>query len=175
MDICCSMASVFTPLTRKRSAGICQNNFQVLFFFFSLNVPPQDEEVLKKVDKYIFKQLYEVYEIDFYLKYIFITKLFLVQAEAYFSLMYRRYLKQMVGWKRAMEVHLNQRCLIEKLQKVMVMAMVTVTLMVIMMVMKIEFLAAPFQAVAISSRNNLHCNDLSDYSTINAVDAPKEF
>lgn len=82
----------------------------------SLNVPPQDEEVLKK-------------------------------AEAYFSLMYRRYLKQMVGWKRAMEVHLNQRCLIEKLQK----------------------------AVAISSRNNLHCNDLSDYSTINAVDAPKEF
>ena len=36
-------------------------------------------------------------------------------------------------------------------------------------------LATPFQAVAISSRNNLHCNDLSDYSTINAVDAPKEF
>ena len=32
--------------------------------------------------------------------------------------MYRRYLKQMVGWKRAMEVQLNQRCLIEKLQKV---------------------------------------------------------
>ena len=42
----------------------------------------------------------------------------LIQAEAYFSLMYRRYLKQMVGWKRAMEVQLNQRCLIEKLQKV---------------------------------------------------------
>ena len=41
-----------------------------------------------------------------------------IQAEAYFSLMYRRYLKQMVGWKRAMEVQLNQRCLIEKLQKV---------------------------------------------------------
>jgi len=68
------------------------------------------------------------------------------KAEAYFSLMYRRYLKQMVGWKRAMEVQLNQRCLIEKLQK----------------------------AVTISSRNNLHCNDLSDYSTINAVDAPKQ-
>lgn len=44
----------------------------------------------------------------------------LIQAEAYFSLMYRRYLKQMVGWKRAMEVQLNQRCLIEKLQKVAV-------------------------------------------------------
>ena len=42
----------------------------------------------------------------------------MIQAEAYFSLMYRRYLKQMVGWKRAMEVQLNQRCLIEKLQKV---------------------------------------------------------
>ena len=66
MDICCSMASVFTPLTRKRSAGICQNNFQVLFIFFSLNVPPQDEEVLKKVGKYIFKQLYEVYENTFF-------------------------------------------------------------------------------------------------------------
>ena len=42
----------------------------------------------------------------------------MIQAEAYFSLMYRRYLKQMVGWKRALEVQLNQRCLIEKLQKV---------------------------------------------------------
>ena len=40
------------------------------------------------------------------------------QAEAYFNLIYRRYLKQKVGWKRAMEVQLNQRCLIEKLQKV---------------------------------------------------------
>ena len=40
------------------------------------------------------------------------------QAEAYFNLIYRRYLKQMVGWKRAMEVQLTQRCLIEKLQKV---------------------------------------------------------
>jgi hypothetical protein len=69
----------------------------------------------------------------------------LTKAEAYFSLMYRRYLKQMVGWKRAMEVQLNQRCLIEKLQK----------------------------AVTISSRNNLHCNDLSDCSTINAVNDSK--
>jgi len=82
----------------------------------SMNVPPQDEEMLRK-------------------------------AEAYFNLIYRRYLKQKVGWKRAMEVQLNQRCLIEKLQK----------------------------AVMISSRSNLHCNDLSDYSTINAVDAPNEF
>ena len=43
---------------------------------------------------------------------------FFLKAETYFSLMYRRYLKQMVGWKRAIEVQLNQRCLIEKLQKV---------------------------------------------------------
>ena len=43
---------------------------------------------------------------------------FFLKAETYFSLMYWRYLKQMVGWKRAIEVQLNQRCLIEKLQKV---------------------------------------------------------
>ena len=63
----------------------------------------------------------------------------LIQAEAYFSLMYRRYLKQMVGWKRAMEVQLNQRCLIEKLQKVagdhMMMGMVMITMIRIVLVM----------------------------------------
>lgn len=65
----------------------------------------------------------------------------LQKAVSYFSVMYRRYLKHMVGWKRALELQMNQRHVLDQLQ----------------------------QAVNISSKKNLNCNDLSDTRSLNAI------
>ena len=40
------------------------------------------------------------------------------QAENYFGVMYRRYLKHLVGWKRATELHMNQLHVLELLHQV---------------------------------------------------------
>jgi len=64
----------------------------------------------------------------------------LQNAQSYFTVMYRRFLKHMVGWKRAMDLRLNQRHMLDQLQ----------------------------QAVHITSVDNLHCNDLSDMTNLDA-------
>ena len=81
--------------TFRRRFFVLSHNFATLLFFGMLLKSEQHDQC---------------HQLSLYFMYY--------QAEAYFNLIYRRYLKQMVGWKRAMEVQLNQRCLIEKLQKV---------------------------------------------------------
>ena len=81
--------------TFRRRFFVLSHNFATLLFFGMLLKSEQHDQC---------------HQLSLYFMYY--------QAEAYFNLIYRRYLKQKVGWKRAMDVQLNQQCLIEKLQKV---------------------------------------------------------
>ena len=93
-----------------------------------LDIPNKDKEIIKKVEElcqnYSFTTLYS-------------------QAQTYLDLMYRRYTKHLLGWKKASETRLNQKFLLNQMQ----------------------------ECVLIFSTRNLHLNDLSDSKGLDATQA----
>ena len=93
-----------------------------------LDIPNKDKEIIKKVEElcqnYSFPTLYS-------------------QAQTYLDLMYRRYTKHLLGWKKASETRLNQKFLLNQMQ----------------------------ECVLIFSMRNLHLNDLSDSKGLDATQA----
>ena len=93
-----------------------------------LDIPNKDKKIIKKVEElwqnYSFPTLYS-------------------QAQTYLDLMYRRYTKHLLGWKKASETRLNQKFLLNQMQ----------------------------ECVLIFSMRNLHLNDLSDSKGLDATQA----
>ena len=93
-----------------------------------LDIPNKDKEIIKKVE-------------ELCQKYSFPT--LSSQAQTYLDLMYRRYTKHLLGWKKASETRLNQKFLLNQMQ----------------------------ECVLIFSMRNLHLNDLSDSKGLDATQA----
>ena len=62
----------------------------------------------------------------------------ILKAQTHIGILYKRYMKHLVGWKKGSETQMNQYCLLSKMQ----------------------------ECVSIFCTQNLHLNDLSDNQTV---------